>query len=85
MTRVCIPKFAIQFDSKACHTSVDWHCYRIVSGPVDDRQEVPEVVGLWHWPNEVDLEGLEVGQLSLEVAGLDMFLFIDFHLLAHCA
>ena len=23
MTRVGIPKFAIQFDSKACHTSVD--------------------------------------------------------------
>ena len=49
-----------------------------MNGPVDDRQEVPEVVGLWHWPNEVDLEGLEVGQLSLEVAGLDMFVLLIF-------
>ena len=30
-------------------------------------------VGLWHWPNMIDVDGIEAGQLALEVA-IDMLM-----------
>ena len=40
------------------------------------------IVRRCQWFKEVDMEGIEAGQLGLEVAGLDMFVFIDFYSLA---